>query len=230
MIPFKDDVPTKSRPVVTVLFIVLNCLMFVFQLSLPDGASDPFVRAFGLVPLRLSASLTGSADFTGINPFLTIFSSMFMHGGWLHLGGNMLYLWIFGNNVEDSMGRFRLVVFYLLSGIAAAATQVLADPHSTVPMIGASGAVAGVLGAYMILHPFARVYTLIIIIFFIRVVPLPAIFVLGVWFLLQILNGLGAPAHAGVAWYAHIGGFVAGLILIRWFQKHRRYTPDYSWE
>jgi membrane associated rhomboid family serine protease len=230
MIPFKDDVPTRSKPVVTVLFIVLNCLMFVFQLSLPQGASDLFVRAFGVVPLRLSASLTGNADIVGVHPLLTVFSSMFMHGGWLHLGGNMLYLWIFGNNVEDSMGRFRFVVFYLLSGIAAAATQVLADPHSTVPMVGASGAVAGVLGAYIILHPFARVYTLIIIIFFIRVVPLPAIFVLGVWFLLQILNGLGAPSHAGVAWHAHIGGFIAGLILIRWFQKNRRRTPDFSWE
>jgi len=230
MIPFKDDVPTRTKPIVTVLLIVLNVLAFIFQLSLPVGAADQFVHVWGVVPARLTAVLAGGAVHLGFYPLGTVLSSMFMHGGWMHLGGNMLYLWIFGNNVEDSMGHFRFVLFYLLSGLIAAATQVFTDPHSSVPMIGASGAVAGVLGAYIVLHPFARVYTLIIIIIFIRVVPLPAIFVLGVWFLLQIMNGLGAPAQAGVAWHAHIGGFVTGLLLIRWFQKYRSYTPDYHWE
>jgi membrane associated rhomboid family serine protease len=177
------------------------------------------VHLLGVVPARFT-DLT-SWTFPGVhNPAVSLVSSMFMHGGWLHLGGNMLYLWIFGNNVEDAMGHFRFVAFYLLCGAAAAAAQALSAPASTVPMIGASGAVSGILGAYLILHPFARVHTLIIIIFFVRIIELPALVVLGVWFMLQIMNSAGA-AEAGVAWYAHIGGFVAGLLLIRFFQQRR---------
>ncbi|HUU28035.1 MAG TPA: rhomboid family intramembrane serine protease [archaeon] len=229
MIPFKDDVPTRTRPVVTVGLIVLNSLVFLFQQSLPQGMQKEVVYLFGAIPARVSQlPVWFSTDIH--NPLISVVSSMFLHGGWLHLLGNMLYLWIFGNNVEDSMGHIRFIFFYLISGFAAAGAQVISAPDSTVPMIGASGAISGVLGAYLILHPFARVHTLVIIIFFIRVIPLPAIFVLGFWFFIQIANGLIAPpGAAGVAWMAHIGGFIAGIVLIRFFQKGTRRRQTVYW-
>ncbi|HLA39611.1 MAG TPA: rhomboid family intramembrane serine protease [Candidatus Glassbacteria bacterium] len=228
MIPFKDNVPTRRPPVMTVLLIAVNCLVFIYQQTLPHDLQVDLVYLLGAVPARLADFQ--SWFFPGVhNPAVSLVSSMFMHGGWLHLGGNMLYLWIFGNNVEDSMGRLRFLVFYLFCGCVAAAAQVASAPESTVPMVGASGAVSGVLGAYLILHPFARVHTLIFIFFFIRVVELPAILVLGVWFMLQIFNSLAAPQGAsGVAWLAHVGGFVSGLLLIRFFQN-RRLSRSYSW-
>lgn len=221
MIPFKDNVPTRTRPVVTVGLILVNCAVFLFQQSLPRDLYVETVYLFGAIPARaLQFDSWFSASIH--NPGLSLVTSMFMHGGWLHLAGNMLYLWIFGNNVEDSMGHFRFVVFYLLCGLAAAAAQALSAPESTVPMIGASGAVSGVLGAYLILHPFAKVQTLVILIIFIQIIELPAILVLSVWFMLQIMNSLAAPAGAaGVAWHAHIGGFVVGFLLIRFFQNRR---------
>ena len=227
MIPFKDDVPTRTRPVVTVGLIIINCVVFVFQQSLPVDLQTEMIYLFGATPVRVTHL---PAWTLASNPVVSLVSSMFMHGGWLHLAGNMLYLWIFGNNVEDSMGHLRFIVFYLVSGFAAAASQVMSAPDSTVPMIGASGAVAGVLGAYLVLHPFARVHTLIFFFFFVRIITLPALIVLGVWFFMQIANSLAAPpGAAGVAWHAHIGGFVTGFLLIRFFQKRSYLRRVFYW-
>ena len=221
MIPFKDNVPTRIKPVVTLGLILVNCAVFLFQQSLPRDLYVETFYLFGAIPARV-LHLDSWSSTSIYNPGLSLVTSMFMHGGWLHLAGNMLYLWIFGNNVEDSMGHLRFIIFYLLCGLVAASAQVFSDPESTVPMIGASGAVSGVLGAYLILHPFARVHTLIILIIFIQIIELPAILVLSVWFMLQIMNSLAAPAGAaGVAWYAHIGGFLVGLLLIRFFQNRK---------
>jgi membrane associated rhomboid family serine protease len=217
--PLKDDNPTRTTPVVTVGLIILNALVFVYQFSLegggPDGtrAGQAFVAEFGLVPCRLTGACRAAADLP--SPILTIFSSMFMHGGLFHIGGNMLYLWIFGNNVEDTLGHGRFLTFYLLSGIAAALAQTAVGPSSPVPMVGASGAVSGVLGAYLLLFPHAYVTTLIILGFFFRLVQVPAVVVLGFWIVVQVLNGLGSfGASGGVAFFAHIGGFLAGMALL----------------
>ena len=227
MIPLKDDVPSRSVPVVTVLLIALNVLAFFYQASLAmeargpgAGAAEAFMMEFGLVPCRLSGTCLGAEDFP--SPVLTIFTSMFMHGGLFHVAGNMLYLWIFGDNVEDTLGHGRFLFFYLASGVAAALAQVLLNSSSRVPMVGASGAVSGVLGAYLLLFPYARVLTLLIIGFFVRFVHVPAMIVLGFWIVLQLLNGfitfsahsMGRGETGGVAWFAHIGGFLAGMLLL----------------
>jgi membrane associated rhomboid family serine protease len=176
-------------------------------------AFEDFIKEFGLVPCHLTGACPVGPDLP--LPVLTIFTSMFMHGGLVHLAGNMLYLWIFGNNVEDTLGHTRYLVFYLLSGIAAALAQTLVGPSSVVPMVGASGAISGVLGAYLVLFPGARVTTLIILGFFFRLVQIPAMVVLGFWIVLQVLNGLGSfGSSGGVAFFAHIGGFVAGMGLL----------------
>jgi membrane associated rhomboid family serine protease len=217
--PLKDDNPSRTAPVVTVALIVLNALVFVYQISLqagsPDGAraAQAFIEEFGLVPCRLTGACRVGPELP--LPVVTIFTSMFMHGGLFHIGGNMLYLWIFGNNVEDTLGHIRYLIFYLLSGIAAALVQTVVGPSSLVPMVGASGAISGVLGAYLVLFPGAHVTTLIILGFFFRVVQIPAMVVLGFWIVLQVLNGLGSfGASGGVAFFAHIGGFVAGMGLL----------------
>jgi membrane associated rhomboid family serine protease len=217
MIPLRDDNPTRSFAYVTSGLIALNVLVFIYQLSLGNPQNlEAFFQAYALTPSRLSTDPSPLV-------FGTVFSSMFMHGGWLHLGGNMLYLWIFGNNIEDAVGHVKFVIFYLLCGIGAAAAQVLAAPHSEIPMVGASGAVAGVLGAYMVLFPKARVLVLIPIWIFIRLIYVPAVLVLVFWFVLQLFSGwlsLNAPhAVGGVAWWAHIGGFVVGLVWIPAFKK-----------
>ncbi len=232
MIPLKDDIPTRSFPLVTIGLIVANALVFLYQvlLSLPGGreafpAAQAFVLEFGLIPCRLSGSCGLPVELGAPAPFLTVFTSMFLHGGLFHVGGNMLYLWIFGNNVEDSMGRGRFVVFYLLSGLVAAVAQVLANPGSRVPMIGASGAVSGVLGAYILLYPHARVLTLVFFGIFWSFVRIPAVIVLGFWIVVQFLNGLvtfTVSQEGGVAWFAHIGGFLTGLVLIRFFRRRPR--------
>ncbi len=219
MFPLKDDNPTSTTPFITVGLILVNALVFFYQFSLevggPDGAraGQAFIEEFGLVPCRLMASCRVTADLP--SPVLTIFTSMFMHGGLFHIAGNMLYLWIFGNNVEDTLGHGRFLIFYLASGVAAALAQTAVGPDSTVPMVGASGAVSGVLGAYLLLFPRAFVTTLIILGFFWRLVQVPAVVVLGFWIVLQVLNGLGSfGASGGVAFFAHIGGFVAGMALL----------------
>jgi membrane associated rhomboid family serine protease len=217
--PLKDDNPSNTAPIVTVALIVLNALFFVYQISLeaggPDGAraGQAFIEEFGLVPCRLTGACRVGPELP--SPVLTIFTSMFMHGGLFHIGGNMLYLWIFGNNVEDTLGHGRYLLFYLLSGVAAALAQTAVGPSSMVPMVGASGAVSGVLGAYLILFPNAHVTTLIILGFFFRLVHIPAMVVLGFWIVLQVLNGLGSfGSSGGVAFFAHIGGFLAGMGLL----------------
>ena len=219
MFPLKDDNPSESAPVVTVALIVLNALFFVYQISLEAGGADgaragqAFIEEFGLVPCRLTGACRVGPELP--SPILTIFTSMFMHGGLFHIGGNMLYLWIFGNNVEDTLGHGRYLLFYLLSGVAAALAQTAVGPSSMVPMVGASGAVSGVLGAYLLLFPHAHVTTLIILGFFFRLVHIPAMFVLGFWIVLQVLNGLGSfGSSGGVAFFAHIGGFLAGMGLL----------------
>ena len=219
MLPLKDDIPTRSFPIVTVGLIAANVLIFLYQSSLqlsidPAGAraAQEFVLEFGLVPCRLTGSCVTVGDFPA--PVVTIFSSMFLHGGLFHIFGNMLYFWIFGNNVEDTLGHGRFLLFYLLSGLAAVLAQTAMAPRSAVPMIGASGAVSGVLGAYLILFPQASVLTLITFGFFWRIVRVPALIVLGFWIVVQFLNGVisvsssssGGAETGGTAWFAHIGG------------------------
>jgi membrane associated rhomboid family serine protease len=216
MIPLRDDNPTTLPPIVTIGVIVLCSLVFLWQQSLSQQAGIIAVYAYGVVPTVLFGNDSLPPDIARIPPELSIVTSMFMHGGWMHIIGNMLYLWIFGNNIEDRLGHVRFVLFYLLCGAAAALAQSIADTHSDVPMIGASGAIAGVLGAYMVLFPRAHVLVLVPLGFFTQVMRLPALLVLGFWFVLQFLQGgLMAPGEeGGVAYLAHIGGFVAGIVLI----------------
>jgi membrane associated rhomboid family serine protease len=203
---------------VTVLLIVVNGIVFLYELSLGEKGAQAMLGAFALVPARLAS---GNLPVPGTVPVgVTVLTSMFLHGGFLHVIGNMLYLWIFGNNVEDAMGRLRFAVFYLLCGTAAAMGHAFLNLRSTVPMIGASGAVSGVLGAYLLLYPRARVLTLFILGFFVRLIEVPALVVLGFWFVLQFLNALIASgAGGGVAWYAHLGGFAAGMVLVGLFKR-----------
>ena len=220
MIPLRDDNPTVLWPVVTVGLIITNAAVFLYELSLDPRLLDRLFYQAGMIPASLARGrLAGTGD------YVTIFSSMFLHGGWMHILGNMLYLWIFGNNVEDSMGHLRFIIFYLLAGIAAAMTHLALNPAGTAPTIGASGAISGVLGAYLVLSPNARIQTLITLGFFIRIVYLPAWVLLIFWIGLQLLNqslAAGDPNAGGVAYAAHIGGFVAGLVLILFFRKYRR--------
>ncbi len=225
MIPFKDDNPTRHFPVITIILIAANIVIFIYQLLLPDPAGT--AHAYGAIPHFLLTFRTVQP----VHPLLTVVTSMFMHGGLLHLGTNMLYLWIFGNNIEDKLGYVKFILFYLLCGFAAAYAHALTDPVSTVPMIGASGAVAGILGAYILLFPHARVHTLIFLLFFVQVVRLPAIFVIGFWIAIQFINGLlstGAAGQGGVAWFAHIGGFVFGILMIKVFMKDKRRQAFYE--
>ncbi len=234
MIPLKDDIPSRTVPFITVALIAANVLAFLYQASL-ELAGDPaalkaareFIFEFGLTPCRLSGACAVPGGFP--SPAVTIFTSMFLHGGLFHVAGNMLYLWIFGNNVEDTLGHGRFLGFYLLAGVAAALIQTAVGPASKIPMIGASGAVSGVLGAYLILYPHANVLTLVAFGFFIRIIRIPAMIVLGFWIVVQLLNGLvtfGDAARGGVAWFAHVGGFLAGLGLL-WILRPRR--PRSSW-
>ena len=238
MFPLKDNIPTDRLPVVTIVVIAANVLMYFFfqkgGLSFGDPSSVEYqcnVVEYGAIPREITEPGTQvAAEGCGIPDApaaLTAFTAMFMHGGLLHLGGNMLFLWIFGNNIEDAMGRVKFLAFYLLGGLAALAAQIAIDPGSTVPTIGASGAVAGVLGGYLLLYPRARVVTLIFIVFFFTIVELPALLILGFWFVQQILFGyfdLSDPTGGGggVAYFAHIGGFVFGLLAIRLFASRRR--------
>lgn len=225
MIPLQDINPSRSRPYVTWLLITANVLVFLLELTLDMGGElEGFMYTAGLVPATVTA-----------NPFspalLTVFSSMFLHGGVMHILGNMLYLWIFGDNIEDRMGPVRFLVFYFLGGLAAAAAQILIAPDSTVPMVGASGAIAAVLGAYLVEFPRARVRSLVALGYFIRIAQVPAVVVLGMWFVIQFFNGflsVSAAVSGGVAYFAHIGGFVAGLLLIKPFTLGR--PKPTSWD
>lgn len=227
MIPLWDEIPTRRLPLITIIIIFINCLVYYYQFFM---VVDPntFINTYGLIPFELTKGIALNPS-TPSPIYLTILFSMFMHGGLVHLLGNMLYLWIFGNNVEDYLGKIRFFIFYILSGIFAAFAQILMAPGSKVPMIGASGAIAGVLGAYLILFPRARITTLVFFGFFIRLIKLPAIFVLGLWIIFQLFYGLSelsiSGGGAGVAWFAHIGGFIGGIILIKLFspRKHNYY-------
>jgi membrane associated rhomboid family serine protease len=221
LIPLRDDNPTRSTPVVSYGIIGACVLVYLWQATLGPSAGQAAVYALGLVPAVLLQGASLPPEIALIPPTATVFTSMFLHGGWLHLIGNMLYLWIFADNIEDSMGHGRFIVFYLLCGIAAALAQALPAPGSEIPMVGASGAISGVLGAYLILHPRAHVLVLVPLGFFSQITRLPAVLVLGLWFLLQLISEIGAPLGAGVAFRAHIGGFIAGMALIPFF-KYRR--------
>jgi membrane associated rhomboid family serine protease len=209
MIPLRDENPTRTFAGVTILLIAANVAFFGYGLTLPD---QQFLTSYAMVPATIRSAPT------------TVFTSMFLHGGLLHLAGNMLFLWIFGNNIEDAVGHIRFVFFYLLCGLAAAATHIAMQPDSIVPTIGTSGAVSGVLGAYLLLYPRARVLAVVPIWIFLRFAYVPAWLMLILWFGLQLLSGwlsYGNAQSAGIAFWAHIGGFVAGLVLIPLFKKQR---------
>ena len=247
MFPYKDENPTVLTPIVTVGIIGLNVLAWVFLQG--AGAAAPLAKSvceLGLTPGELLHTVPPGTEVAlgegfrcvtrALPNYATILSSMFMHGGWFHLIGNMWFLWVFGNNIEDAMGHARFVVFYLLCGTVAALVQMLVQPQSVIPMVGASGAISGVLGAYILLYPRVKVHTLIFLGFFATTVTLPAYLMLGYWIFLQVLGGIPALAGlngGGVAFWAHIGGFLAGLGLIRVFAKHenllRRPTPPQSY-
>jgi membrane associated rhomboid family serine protease len=222
MIPLRDHNPTIGRPVVTVALIVSCVLVFVWQLTMTGNGGRAAVFALGLTPAVLFGLAELPPQLAVVPAPMTVLTSMFLHGGLLHLGGNMLYLWIFGDNIEDRMGHGRFVVFYVLCGIAAALAQALPDMSSTTPMIGASGAVSGILGAYVLLYPRANVLVALPLFIVFYTFHLPAMVVLGLWFLGQLASSLGQDAaEAGVAFRAHIGGFVAGLVLVRFFLSGR---------
>jgi len=233
MIPLKDDNPTTRKPIITVAFIIINCVVFIYEFSLGGSGFSEFTYKYGLIPAELMQGrdlMAPQLSYLSTSPYLNIFTSMFMHGGILHLGGNMLYLWIFGNNIEDVLGHVKFVLFYLLSGIAAVLAFSLINPNSNVPMVGASGAVSGILGAYVIRFPQARVLTLIWFFYFIKIVRLPALYLLGFWFLLQIINGskaISISSSGGVAWFAHIGGFAFGAVIFFLLGKFRKRRPKY---
>lgn len=238
MFPYKDDNPTLATPVVTIFLIGVNVAVWILVQGMgTDPALTRSVCELGLIPgeflgrvlpgTELPLSPTSTCVLGVERHLYTPLTSMFLHGGWLHLIGNMWFLWLFGNNVEDSMGRARYLAFYLLCGLAAAATQTFMNPSSIVPMVGASGAIGGVMGAYVILYPRVRVHMLVFLFIFITRIVVPAYLMLGYWFLLQLLGGSAAGAEGGVAFWAHVGGFLAGAVLISLFkdpelvQRHR---------
>jgi len=212
VIPLRDVIPSRTVPFVTILLIALNALAFFFELSLPQGALEPFLRTFGIVP--------------GALVWPTIITSMFIHGGWLHFLGNMLYLWIFGDNVEDQLGHFRYLVFYLLCGTVAGLAHIYMNPTSMIPTLGASGAIAGVMGAYFVLFPHSRILTLVpLFLFYARIIEVPAIVFLGIWFVIQFLSGAASTGTqmGGVAVWAHVAGFLAGMAGAPIFRKRQTY-------
>lgn len=219
MIPLRDENPTRITPYVNYALVGFNVFVFLYQLQLLMGgvggsqAYQAFVQVAGLRPAYLMTPSVWSQ--MPLPAPLTLLTSMFVHGGIWHLGGNMLYLWVFGDNIEDEMGHLRYLGFYLLCGLGAALAQVIMSPWSEVPMVGASGAIAGILGAYLVLHPRAQVLTLVFLFIFVRIMYLPAVILLGLWFLIQLLSATGGGP--GVAWYAHIGGFLVGVLLVASF-------------
>jgi rhomboid family protein len=217
MIPLRDIIPSRTTPVVTITLIAINVLVFLYELSL-GRAVDAFTLYWGLVPAAFS--------------WVTVVTSMFLHGGFMHVAGNMLYLWIFGDNVEDRMGHGRFLVFYLLCGVAAALAQTITQPDSVIPMVGASGAIAGVMGAYFVLYPRSRIVTLIPLFFFFQVIEVPAILFLGIWFIMQFISGLGsivtvAGNTGGIAVWAHVAGFVAGISGVVVFRRPERQRVEW---
>jgi membrane associated rhomboid family serine protease len=215
-IPLKDNNPSRSYPVINISLIMANIAVFLYQYTLPPAEFKVFVLSNSTVPARIPSFLAGHLGFE--MAFLPLFTSMFLHSGLLHIAGNMLFLWIFGDNVEDYFGHLPYLLFYLICGIGSGLLHVLFNLSSTVPALGASGAISGVMGAYMLLFPRERILTLV----FIFLIPIPAVFILGYWFLLQFLSGvnaLGSGASGGVAWWAHVGGFLLGMLLTAMLRK-----------
>ena len=222
MFPLRDDRPTYTAPIVTTLLIVACALVFFFELSLDDYSRDYFITRYGMVPAHLRPA--------------TILTSMFLHGGWSHIIGNMLFLWAFGKSLEDAMGHSKFLAFYFICGIAAGITHLIFNPFTTLPTVGASGAIAGVMGAYLIKFPRSRIHTLVFIVFFVTTADIPAAFILIYWFIMQVFSGYGSIAHThvtegGVAWFAHVGGFITGMILVQVMGVRTRYFPrrDIYW-
>jgi rhomboid family protein len=219
VIPLRDVIPSRTTPYVTISLVVVNSLVFLYELSLGDGINE-FMFRYAVVPAYFN--------------WPSVLTSMFMHGGFLHVAGNMLYLWIFGDNVEDQMGHGRFLAFYLLCGVAAALAQTVVASDSMVPMVGASGAIAGVMGAYFILYPHSRVVTLVTLVFFWQIMEIPAIAFLGIWFLMQFLSGVGSIATAtghspggGIAFWAHVAGFAAGAVGVFLFRRPERQRVEW---
>src|SRR5579859_273843 len=223
MFPIRDTQPSYSRPVVTTLIIAMNVAVFLYEITLDPFSRNHFEQAYALVPARFH--------------FLSVLTSMFLHGGWMHIIGNMWFLWIFGDNVEDFLGHTKYVVFYLVCGIAAAMTQVFFSTGSRVPIVGASGAIAGVMGAYLIKFPHSRIVTLVFILFFVTTIEVPAVLMLLYWFFIQLVSGVSTMGYSqlsrqgGVAFFAHVGGFVAGMILVTVMGTRQKYArrQDLNW-
>lgn len=222
MIPIRDNIKSRRFPVINTALIVINIAVFIYELILSQGQLTAFMSSFGVIPRRLMNLVHGEATF--VSAVLPLFTSMFLHGGWLHLLGNLLYLWIFGDNVEDRLGRTRYLLVYITAGLLGALAQVWANPQAAEPIIGASGAIAGVLGAYFLAYPRAKVLTLLPIFFFFTFIEIPAFIFLFIWFITQWLSGyltLGVPGNM-VAWWAHIGGFASGAVLMFVFAPRRK--------
>jgi membrane associated rhomboid family serine protease len=224
MFPLKDTQPSYSRPVVTIVLIAINILVFLYEWSLDEWSLPEYSRQY--------LSSTALIRMYGATPdhlrLTTLVTSMFLHGGWMHVLGNMLFLWVFGNRLEDALGHAKFLIFYLLCGVVAALAQVLLNPFSTVPIVGASGAIAGVMGAYLLKFPRARILTLVFIVIFATTFEIPAVILLGYWFIFQLFSGLGSIAQTnlsggGVAWFAHVGGFLAGMVLVKVMGTRERY-------
>ena len=222
MIPLRDTQPSYGRPLVTAAIIAINILIFLYEFSLDPFSQNHFIATYGIVPAKFQ--------------YVDLLTSMFLHGGWMHVIGNMWFLWIYGDNVEDVLGHPRFLLFYLLCGIAAGLVQVMASPGSRIPTVGASGAIAGVMGAYLIKFPHSRILTLVPIFIFFTTMEIPAVFMLLYWFVIQLFSGVGSigsssVSHGGVAWFAHIGGFLTGMILIKVMGTKDRYRnrPEFHW-
>ena len=221
MIPLRDDNPAHITPIMTVTFIVLCALVYLYQASLPPQPGELFVYRFGAIPATVFGNAALPPEIHGAAPFVALITSMFLHGSWMHLIGNMLYLWIFGDNIEGAMGHVRFILFYAICGVIAVFSHAITDPSSTVPMVGASGAISGILGAYLLLFPRAQVLVLIPLGLYTRMMYVPAALELGLWFVMQVFSGgmsLGRTG-GGVAFFAHVGGFVAGMLLIGVFKR-----------
>lgn len=220
MLPIRDTIQSRTYPIMTISLIIVNAIAFIFQISLGRGGNE-FIMAYGFIPSRFFHLLEKGSILYALFP---LFSSIFLHGGWFHIIGNMWYLWIFGDNVEDRVGHLRFLIFYILCGVLSGLAHAFANYHSGIPTVGASGAIAGVMGAYFILYPRAKIWTLVPIFIFIQFFEIPAVVFLGFWILMQFFMG-AFNLGGGVAWWAHIGGFIAGAILIFLFRKRKGQLP-----
>jgi membrane associated rhomboid family serine protease len=227
LIPISDEVRARTFPFVEYTLIALNVVVFLYEFSLGSRAMQAFIYSYGVIPIEIVTGEQLRGVPNSVPPMATLFTSMFVHAGWLHLLSNMLYLWIFGDNVEDNVGHFGFLILYILSGLAGAFAHILFNPDSTIPTVGASGAISGVLGAYVVLYPAGRIRTLMFIPPFITFVRVPALLLIGFWFFMQLMGGLASletPQASGVAFWAHVGGFVAGVLLVNLLRKRRSYT------